>query len=113
VPTSLPIAPERSLKNQLLAQRNPNCRRIIAGRSIGFYSSPNTQGGSFGSLFNGDRVELVSTTTIQGTDGRIFLQVRYPFNRREQNTGFILTRYEVGNGETRPTLGTCPIKAWW
>jgi hypothetical protein len=108
------VAQGRSQASFSLAQRNSNCRRIVADRPVALYYRPFMRDGSLGTLTNGDRVELLNApSAVQGDDGFMYFQVRYPFNRRDQNVGYILTRYELGNGETRPTLGTCPIKAWW
>lgn len=96
-----------------LAQRNSNCRRIVAERAIAFYYRPAMNGGSSGSLAQGDQVELLNAPdAIQGDDGRMYFHIRHPFNRRDQSTGYILSRYELENGETRPTLGICQKRMW-
>jgi len=106
------LAQGRSLDSHL-AQRNSNCRRVVAGRSIALYYRPAMNGGSSGTLPQGDQVELLNAPdAIQGDDGRMYFHIRYPFNRRDQSTGYILSRYELGNGETRPTLGICQKRMW-
>lgn len=109
---------ERSPMNGKLAQRNRNCRRIVAERFIPFNNVAGS-GNQYGDLARGDKVELSNgTNTILGADGRSYIGVRIPFiessyNRPRQQSGYIPARYQDNAGVMRTTLGTCPPRALW
>ncbi len=109
---------ERSPLDGKLAQRNRNCRRIVAERSIPFSDGAGS-GNALGDLTTGDKVELSNgTNTILGSDGRSYIGVRIPYiessyNRPRQQSGYIPTRYQTYGGEMRSTLGTCAHRALW
>ncbi len=124
-PASLPQANDtnagqsgRSPLDGTLAQRNRNCRRIVAERFIPFNEGAGS-GNSLGDLAKGDKVELSNgTNTILGADGRSYIGVRIPFiessyNRPIQQSGYIPARYQGYDGVMRSTLGACQIRALW
>lgn len=108
----------RSPMDGKLAQRNRNCRRIVAEGFIPFNDVAGS-GNRLGDLARGDKVELSNgTNTILGVDGRSYIGVRIPYvessyNRPSQQSGYIPTRYQNYNGEMRSTLGACQIRALW
>ena len=108
----------RSPMDSKLAQRNLNCRRIVAETLIPFNDGAGS-GNRLGNLARGDKVELSNgTNTILGVDGRSYIGVRIPYiessyNRPIQQSGYIPARYQTYNGEMRTTLGTCPPRALW
>ncbi|PZV15771.1 MAG: hypothetical protein DCF22_06635 [Leptolyngbya sp.] len=103
---------------QQLAQRNRNCRRIVADRSIPF-NDVAEPGNRLGNLTRGDKVELSNgTNTTLGVDGRSYIGVRIPYiessyNRVSQQSGYIPARYQGYDGVMRSTLGACQIRALW
>jgi len=107
----------RSPTNGKLAQRNRNCRIIVASRSIPFNNVAGS-GNRYGDLARGDKVELSNgTNTILGADGRSYIGVRIPYiessyTRVDQQSGYIPARYQDNDGVMRSTLGTC-IRALW
>ncbi|MEX0269066.1 hypothetical protein AB3R30_07980 [Leptolyngbyaceae cyanobacterium UHCC 1019] len=108
----------RSPNNGKLAQRNRNCRRIVADRSIPF-NDVAQPGNRLGNLTRGDKVELSNgTNTSLGADGRSYIGVRIPYvessyTRIVQQSGYIPARYQGNDGVMRSTLGACEIRALW
>lgn len=109
--------PARSQVDGKLAQRNQNCRVIVADGFIPFNNRA-ASGNALGNLANGDKVELSNgINTILGVDGRSYIGVRIPYiessyNRPIQQSGYIPTRYQSYGGEMKSTLRKC-IRAMW
>jgi hypothetical protein len=108
----------RSSIDGKLAQRNQNCRKIVADRSIPFNDTA-ASGSRLGFLTRGDKVELSNgTNTILGGDGRSYIGVRIPYvessnTRIVQRSGYIPARYQDDDGVMRSTLGACRPRRMW
>ncbi|UBF27222.1 hypothetical protein K9N68_04450 [Kovacikia minuta CCNUW1] len=120
--TPMPPLPEEALSGESLSEgalsegsflavnSDSNCRRVV-GKSFPLYADPGQTANYLQTVNGGQQVGLENgTNTVVGGDGLPYIYVSVPYGSPNPTRGYIQSQVQnASTGNTRSTLGLCPI----